>query len=276
MTATVVADSRHWHASLQLGFVERGGRSVLDQCRHQGPLRVQRPFYPEGAPCHVYVLHPPGGIVGGDCLQIQARVQSGAHALLTTPASAKFYRSDGRRARQLQQLDVATQAALEWLPQDTIVFDGCLAETSTHVQLAAGARFIGWELFSLGRPASGEGFTTGSLRQRFEVWRAERPLLIERTAVDGNGTLLRAAWGLGDQPSYATLVATPADAQTLATARSAVPDHLVAFTLKGDLLVGRALARQSQELQRRLAAVWSAIRPQIMGRDPCPPRIWNT
>ncbi|HSP31384.1 MAG TPA: urease accessory protein UreD, partial [Halomonas sp.] len=89
---------RHWAASLALTCAQRDGATRMVQARHHGPLRVQRPFYPEGRDqaCHVYVLHPPGGLVSGDALTINARVASGAHALLTTPAANKLYKADSQ------------------------------------------------------------------------------------------------------------------------------------------------------------------------------------
>src|SRR5258706_11967801 len=117
--------TQSWHASLELRFEARASCSVVAHSSHHGPLRVQRAFYPEGPTvCHVYVLHPPGGVVPGDQLSFDVGVESGARALITTPAATKVYRSDGRRAVQRTRLSVAPGAALEWLPQETIVFDG--------------------------------------------------------------------------------------------------------------------------------------------------------
>src|SRR5512137_547009 len=113
-----------WRAELVLGFRWQDGRTVLATRRHIGPLTVQRPFYPEGDVCHVYVLHPPGGVVAGDCLTIAINAEADSAALVTTPAAGKFYRSDGKLARQQVSLTVAANAALEWLPQETIIYEG--------------------------------------------------------------------------------------------------------------------------------------------------------
>ena len=111
-----------WQARLDLGFEQRAGRTVLAHKRQFGPLTVQRPFYPEGGPCHLYVLHPPGGVVGGDRLAVSVLVAEGAHALITTPGAAKFYRSAGPRADVVQRLSVDAGGALEWFPQENILF----------------------------------------------------------------------------------------------------------------------------------------------------------
>ena len=115
---------------------------------------MQRPFFPEGREvCHVYLLHPPGGIVGGDRLQVEARVGAGAHALLTTPAATKVYRSAGPAAAQEAELVVARDGVLEWLPQETIVYDGADVALATRARLERGARFLGLDLLCFGLPA---------------------------------------------------------------------------------------------------------------------------
>jgi urease accessory protein len=153
------AETGGWRAELSLGFTaepdEEGRRGAagsaapatrLTSRAHRGPLVVQRPFYPEGPGVpHVYVLHPPGGVVGGDSLRVEVSVGPRAHALVTTPAATKVYRTRGPRATQVQRLTVAAHAALEWLPQETILHDGAAIDLDTTVVLADGARFIGLE-----------------------------------------------------------------------------------------------------------------------------------
>lgn len=132
-----------WEASLALRFADRGGATIIDKREHRGPLVIQRPFFPEGTRvAHVYVLHPPGGLVAGDALALDVEVGAGAHALLTTPAAGKAYRSDGvRSARLVQRFSVGNRATLEWFPQETIVYDRADVELATRVELASDARF---------------------------------------------------------------------------------------------------------------------------------------
>ncbi|HZE18182.1 MAG TPA: urease accessory protein UreD, partial [Mycobacterium sp.] len=213
---------------------------------------VQRPFYPEGAACHVYVLHPPGGVVGGDRLVLDVDVASGAHAVITTPASAKFYRSAGPLATQQQRLHVAQHGILEWLPQETIFFAGCQVDTSTHVNMAVGARFIGAEVVCLGRPASGERFEAGRCRQRLEIWREEQPLIIERAALEGGHPILTERWGLAGSTVMGALIATPVGKAELQAVRSTVqtPDSLFSATLLGDVLLCRYLGHRAEQARR--------------------------
>src|SRR5262245_45979258 len=143
-----------WQAELRLGFTSEGGRTVLRERRSEGPLVVQKPLYPEGETiCHAIVVHPPGGIAGGDRLSLHARCDKDAQALLTTPGAGKWYRSAGPWAEQQLAFDVA--GSVEWLPRETIVFDGALASFQTNVSLDGNASFIGWEIVCLGR---GDGF----------------------------------------------------------------------------------------------------------------------
>ena len=166
-----------WHAELHLGFARDGERTALVENRHLGPLRVQKALYPEGSPvCQAILLHPPSGIAGGDHLKICATVGTGAHAQLTTPGAGKWYRTSGAEASQDIELSVAEGATLEWLPQETIVFDGAQARMHTRVSLAADSRFIGWDILCLGRTASGERFDTGRFELHYRIERAGAPL----------------------------------------------------------------------------------------------------
>ncbi len=268
-----------WEAELALGFEARGGRTVLAHRHHRGPFAVQKPFYPEGGVCHVYLLHPPGGVVGGDRLSLEIAVGTGAHALITTPAATKVYRSGGLPTLQEQRLSVGDGAALEWLPQETILYAHCRAVSATHVTLEPGARFIGWELYCLGRPAADERFEAGSCRQRFEIWREAMPLLIERTRIEGGDALLQRPFGLMGRTVIGTLATVPADRTMLDAVRGAVtaePGGLFSATLLDEVLVCRYLGDHAEGARHCFASAWSAIRPRLLGRPACEPRIWRT
>lgn len=270
-----------WRARLELDFELRrangGARTVPARRRHSGPLVVQRPLYPEGAVCHSLILHPPGGMVGGDELELEVSCGPGAHALLTTPGAAKCYRSTGTPVRVRQRLRVASGGALEWLPQDLIVYDGAALDATTRFELAAGARFVGWEIACLGRPAAGERFGRGRLAQRFEVWRDGEPLLVERLEAAGGAALLQQPWGLGGAVVSAVLAATPADPSL----RTAVLDALgsrpgLSVTLLDGLLVARYLGVGAGPARAALEAVWGVLRRPLLGCVAQRPRIWDT
>ena len=199
MTSRLPVTAPAWHAELHLRFTRAGARSVLRDNRHQGPLRVQKALYPEGeAVCQAIVLHPPSGIAGGDHLLISATVGAGAHAQLTTPGAGKWYRSGGPEASQRLELTVEEGAALEWLPQESIVFDGARARMETRVRLAAGSRFIGWDILCLGRAAAGERFAQGRFDLLCRVERGGAPCrLVEHQVVVVQAVVPRRGAGHG-------------------------------------------------------------------------------
>ena len=266
-----------WLARLELEFAARAGRTVLARRRHQGPLRTLRSFYPEGATCHSYLIHPPGGVVGGDRLEVNIRAGEGSHALITTPAANKFYRSAGAMAWQEQRLLVEAGASLEWLPQEQILFNAARVETLTRVDLGAHARFLGWEITALGRPASGDYFAAGTLSGRFEIWREGRPVLLERARPLGGDLALSAAWGFQGRPVSAVLAATPATKTELDAARAWVEaGEGRSATLLDSVLVARYLGDEALEARAALIELWRELRPLLLDRPPCEPRIWAT
>ncbi|MBI5521189.1 MAG: urease accessory protein UreD [Desulfarculus sp.] len=269
-----------WHASLELGLRLREGRTVLVHNRHQGPLMVQRPFYPEGEQgCHLYILHPPGGVVAGDMLRVSASLAEGARALLTTPAAGKVYRSHGPQAAVEQTLAVATGAVLEWLPLETIVYDQARAHLRTRVNLAPGAAFLGWEIICLGLPAAGQAFRAGQVRQDLEVWRAGQPLLLERGRYQGGSPVLAAPWGLGGFWVSGTMLATGGGPALLAEVRARVasaglPGRFAA-TLVSGLIVCRYLGWEAEAARGCFLRAWEVLRPQVAGQTARPPRVWG-
>ena len=267
-----------WLARLELELDVRAGRTILQRKHQVGPLTVQRPFYPEGNVCHLYLLHPPGGVVGGDRLEIELIVASGAHALVTTPGAAKFYRSAGKAEIAQQCLKVAEGGLLEWFPQENILFPGAKLRTENAVELCGDARFIGWEVHSLGRPVVGERFDTGTADLVFSLRRDGRPILRDRLRLS-EGMGLDGPSGLRGFPVYGTFVATGAGPQDLDAAREGLPgraDVPIGLTLVEDLLVARCLAPGVELVQLIFRSLWITLRPRLMRHDACLPRIWAT
>ena len=269
-----------WHAELALEYARRGPRSVLATRRHNGPLVVQKPLYPEGdAVCHNILVHPPAGIAGGDHLEIHARVGENAHALLTTPGAGKWYRSAGPWAQQHIRFELQAGAILEWLPQETIVYDGALAKLTNMIELAAGAHYIGWEILCLGRTGSGERFTRGACHLSTRLSRAGRPLWLERGQLAAGGPLSQSKAGLGSKPVCATLLATlnATSPDLLAACRSVVVDDSnTSVTQLPGLLVARFLGASSEAAKHYFTALWSHWRAAVIGRAAVQPRIWRT
>lgn len=266
-----------WRARLELGFTAQGPRTVLSHRRHFGPLVVQRPFYPEGGTCHVYLVHPPGGIVGGDQLALHVDVHPASHALITTPGATRFYRAGPHPAAAMRQDLHVRDAALEWLPQETIVFDGARATTRTVVQLHGDARFAGWEIACLGRPANGERFRQGAMAQDFLLYHDDRPLLLDRLRLAGDSPSLDARWGLAGAQAMGTLLVFPAPDIDLKLLRELQrPDVRIAMTRVDGMIVCRALAEQAEPIRQLFTELWLLLRPAQLGREAVAPRIWAT
>ena len=268
-----------WKAQLLLEFEKRGSRTVVARRKHAGPLVIQKPFYPEGSPCHVYLLHPPGGLVGGDQLNLEVQLHDNSHALITTPGAAKFYRSAGPVAQQTQTFNIANGSILEWLPQETIAFDNTNAFVHTQVNLTGDAKFIGWEITCLGRQASGELFTAGRFAQKLELHIDRKLQLIERALFQGNSELLSAPWGLANHPTVGTMIIAPGDRQLVQAIRNKVraeSHELFSTTLMDNILVCRYLGPQAETAKHLFTKVWQIARPHLQGIEASIPRIWHT
>ncbi len=284
LPVSLPATDSSWHAELHLGFARAGERTVLRENRHRGPLRVQKALYPEGdAVCQAIVLHPPSGIAGGDQLAIAAEVGSGAHAQLTTPGAGKWYRSGGVEASQRIDFTVGEGATLEWLPQETIVFDGAQARMETHVSLAADSRYIGWDILCLGRAASGERFEKGEISLFFRVDRDGRPIWLERGQVAGNDTMLDSPAGWAGHSVCGTLLCCfpelPQHAAALLEALRAIAPADAAqhgITVLPGVLIARYLGDNSEAARLWFAQLWIILRPACCSRPAIIPRIWNT
>ncbi|WP_317451578.1 urease accessory protein UreD [Methylobacter psychrophilus] len=264
-----------WEATLELGFELGNDKTVLAHRRHHGPLTVQRPFYPEGGVCHLYLLHPPGGVVAGDSLTITITAAANSAALVTTPAAGKFYRSTGELARQSVTLSVAAGAALEWLPQETIIYEGARVASELRVNLETDARFIGWEVLVLGRPAANEGFTVGEACMSWQIFRADELFYRERLKLDAQAFAAR--WGLNGHSACGTMFACPASIVQLEAVQQLIGETAGrGVTLIDDLLICRALDIRADRLRGFFQQVWAALRPDVLQRKACEPRIWAT
>lgn len=269
-----------WKAALKLGFARNSKHeTVLAHRQHSGPLVVQKPLYPEGRGiCHVILLHPPGGVAGGDQLRVGADVAG--HALLTTPGAGKWYKANGVAASQHLEFQVHENAVLEWLPQETIVYDAAQAVWNTRVELAESARYAGWEIICLGRQACGERFRSGYLRQSLQIFRSARLIWGEHANLKGGDHLLNSPAGLRGCPVSATFVvaAGATSAQALESCRAVLPsdDGHVGVTALPEIFAGRYLGHSAQAARHYFEALWAVLRPSYAGVDARRPRIWNT
>ena len=278
-----------WPGSLRLDYRSddlTGVPRTVVHDRHEGPLRILASLYPEApAVCHNVLVHPPGGIVGGDTLGIVANLAPRCHALITTPGATRFYRSAGEAATQTLQATLAEDARLEWLPLETIAHSGCIAENRLRFELAAGAEMIGWDLLALGLPASDDAFALGRFTQQIELpgqW-------LERAVVDAaDKHLLDSPLGWAGRrvlctmwlAAGAALVPARRDA-LLDSARTACADHELRATAGATsahtkLVVLRVLSARVEPAMNLLTQVWARWREQAWALPACAPRVWRT
>lgn len=284
------SSSQNWQGHLQLVFgCDRPHSTQLQRSQMQAPLKVQRPFYPEGeAICHSVILHTAGGVVGGDRLNFDIHLQPNAKALITTAAASKLYgsrdRHPGSLAVQTTRIRIGSGACLEWLPQETIVFNGARYQQQLRVDLAPDALWLGWEISRFGRTARGERFLQGEWRSQTEIWQNDRPLWIDPQWIEAGEQMLNSPHGLAGCPvvgSFA-LVGCAIEPDVVQQAR-----HLWAETRSLDsasgigvtrLMVGllcRYRGHSTAEARRWFTAVWNLLRMQTLGRSACCPRVWQ-
>ncbi len=274
-----------WRGHLRIHYRREGERTLaLDH--HEGPLRVLQPLYPEGPGiCHNVVVHPPGGVVAGDELHIDLRLDAGTHALVTTPGATRFYRSEGATAQQRATLRLAEGARLEWLPMEAIAYSGCRADNAVVAHLAPGAEMMGWDLLALGLPAAGQPFAEGWYRQHLElpgVW-------LERGRVAADDlALLHSPLGWAGHPVLATAwfaagsALVPARREALLdAARQAATAHALTATAgatapQSAVVVLRVLAPGVEPAMALLAQARAAWRQVAWGLAAEAPRIWRT
>lgn len=272
---------RSWPARLDIQCAGSLGGTRLTHHRHTGPLRVQRPLYPEGSGCcHLYVLHPPGGVVAGDSLDVRLQLTEAAHVLITTPGAGRFYRTDAglHPQRQQHRLQVDRTSVLEWLPLETIYFDGCRASVETRIDLARGARYFGWDIQVLGRKHSGEGFDRGVLSVATSVYRDRAPCLFDRVAIDPACPGRHSPAGMGQASVFGSALATlNADGHDWVRGAQAELElgGPCGLSVVDGLLVARYLGHRTGEAKaffERLWAHWRRV--ECGGMAPTPPRGW--
>ena len=274
-----------WPATLKLDYRTEGQRTVARH-QHEGPLRVLQSLYPEDmGVCHNVLVHPPGGLVGGDTLDITVSAGHNTHGLVTTPGATRFYRSEGPLALQSTRINLTDNARLEWLPLEAICYNQCHAENRLTLNLAPQAEFMGWDVTALGLPGANQPFEQGQFRQHLElpgVW-LERGLIRADDLRLMNGPL-----GLAGQRCLASLFFISGRRldrarrdQGLDLARSLIATHALRSTSgvtcpDGQVMVVRCLAPVVEPAMDLLRAVWIAWRQHFWHMPATQPRIWST
>ena len=269
-----------WQGEIELEFVQSPDNfTILTRSYAIAPLKVQRPFYPEADVCQTVLLHSAGGMVGGDRLSYKIDLSPNSRALITTAAATKIYRSQGEISHQQIQIDIGANACLEWLPQETIIFNQAKYQQDIRVNLAPGATFCAWDLVRLGRSASQETFTQGYWQNVLEVWRAGKPLWIDRQKLIGEQwTSIQAA---NSQPILGLFVVIghPVTAEMIDQARSLAPKSSQGLesgvTAVKSGIICRYRGSDRQAAQQWFIALWGLMRQQYLDRGVCIPRVWQ-
>ena len=273
-----------WQATLRLDYVREGGRSVA-RFAHDGPLRILQGMWPEGdAVCHNVLVHPPGGLVGGDTLRVDVSAAAGSHGLVTTPGASRFYRSEGEAAVQDVRVRMEAGARLEWLPLEAIYYSGCHAGNRLCMELAPGAELLGWDIAALGLPQAGQPFARGSVLQHLELAGA----WLERGRIAADDALLMdGPLGLAGHRCLASLflacgedLARSRRDLLLDAARDVIASHAAGAsagaTAPGPrVVVVRVLAPLVEPALQLLKAVRRAWRPLLWDLPPAEPRGWT-
>jgi urease accessory protein len=275
------AARKNWLARLDLEYAVVDARTGLTRRSHSGPLVVQKPLYPEGPEvCHTLILHPPGGIAGGDTLAVGVTLKAGANVLITMPGATKWYRTQDAAASQRLEVSVDAGAVLEWLPPETIVFNNAVARMQTAIDVAAGGCYLGWEILCLGRTASGEAFDAGDIRQTTEISVAGELVWSERGHLEGGSRLLSSSAGLGGAPVSAIMLVAGKSAgpELVAQCREVKLDGAArsGITAMSNLFIARYTGQSGEQAREYFVALWRLLRPFYAGREAITPRIWTT
>ena len=278
-------ESRRWLALYSGEFFHQDGHTRMGRTQHYGPLRVQRPFFPEGHDVlHLYLLHPPGGLVGGDHLSIEVQGKEQSHVLVTTPSAGKLYRniSDLSQGQQVN-IKVEDNAVVEYLPQENIVFNGAHGELHTRVDIDGSGIFMGWEITCLGRPESDEMFEAGSLKQSLLVYKDGKPLFFDRVGLHAPSRLMTGKSGFQDLNLFGTFIITADVDFDYGEWQEAMNRSLknkrggtIAITQKPGVLIARILGSHTESMRQAFEALWKELRPLVLRKQACVPRIWLT
>ena len=281
-----------WQARLELVFAPKQGATQLVRNRHEGPLRLIRALPLSDGRCQAVIVHPPGGLVGGDQLDLDIRLNDGAQVLCTTPGAQKWYRAVRGGARACTRITAGVASRIEWLPQPTLVYDAAQVDQSLDIELAPDARMIGWECLVLGRAAMEERFLHGFLRQSVSVSVAATPVWAERTAVAAGDRLFASPLGWGGRTVACTVWAVAASAQITDECRedwrSLIAQYVdskagqrVRFEggvsrVAPGLMMARLLADDAETVMTVAQGLWACARPSVLGAGSAAPRIWAT
>ncbi|WP_180028365.1 urease accessory protein UreD [Acinetobacter sp. YH16032] len=282
-----VKNAQYWFAKLELGFTKDSNRTILAHRKHFGPVRVQKMLWPEKTGvCHAIIVHPPAGIAGGDHLTFEMKIDQDSHALVTTPGAGKWYKTNLKQAFQHIHIHVQDEAIFEWLPQETMLFNGANANSETIVHLDAAASFIGWDMLVIGRQARHETFSQGAYQNKFQLYQNQKILVADCLNFKGNDRWLKSCLGMNGHAVMASFWAVPPEQyrsnfyldQHIDQIRELIMrmNINVTLTLLGYVVTARYLGHDVRECHDAFAAIRAKLRRYWFDLDEEFPRIWRT
>ena len=262
----------------ELVFALRDGQSRLAHLYQSDPCRILFPRGAAGDPPGAVLLTTSGGLAGGDRVRFALSVEAGAAAVVTSQAAEKVYRSLGPESRVAIDLTVADDAWCEWLPQETILFEGARLRRHTDVTVAGAGRLLACEMLVLGRIARGERFSTGLLHDQWRVRRGEDLAWADSLRLDGDvAAIVGEPAGFAGATALATALYVGPDAGALlAPARqllAAAASH-AGVTLVNGMLLARLVGLQAATVRRDLIAYLAGFRHLAMGLPARMPQVW--
>lgn len=301
--------AQNWFASLSMTFAKRADKTALVHSTRYGPLGVQRTFNPDKTGCaHVYILHPPAGIVSGDTLVLHASAKTKAKVLITTPGAARFYRArlaDTASSLQTQKVELTAgnKASLEYLPMETLVYNRANALNKTTINVKGSGQYIGWEITCLGLPHIGQAFEQGSLTQSITLFHNKKCVFHDNMAISKqegvDNALMNQRVALGGHHVVGNMIVydgaanlkqaslqldTTFTAHLIKVCRDAISafdleletDVLIAVTEIQNVIIIRYLGSSSEQCRNIFAAIWKDVRPIMLNMQGIAPRIWHT
>lgn len=286
-----------WQASIRLEFKKAQDRTLMVRNLHYGPLLVQKPFYPEKA-CHVYLLHPPGGVASCDHLTVEATAHENSQVLITTPGATKFYKGENEKSVFEQIFYIENKASLEYLPAQNIFYKGTHTKVKTTFYLNDNSRFAFRDVSKCGMKDEDRPFDDSSLFNTVTIVVNGKEKLIETSFINGQDDLeaLSGNYGCVYTGTYITSKVCEATLEqiravldgyitrehhleTQSTGSSCPENNILFFASAGvvdNFTVVRFLSSKNEAIEKAIVQIWKLTRKETIGLEPCPPRIWST
>lgn len=263
----------------EIGVVHADGRDRLAHLYQRAPLRVLFPDPPAGDPPHAALVTTSGGLAGGDRLEVAVKAGPQAALLVVGSAAEKVYRSTWADTVMEVALNAAAGARLEYLPQETILFEGARLRRTTRIDVAAESKVLAGEILIFGRAARAEKLTCGLVREAWEIRRDGRLIWADALHLENDlAALLAAPAGFNGATAAAAVVCLGTDPAALRDqARALNADYAGRFAagVIKDILVARWLDNDAMRLRGAFATTWKTLRHATLDLPARLPRLWD-